>query len=248
MVKHGLSVLIQQLLVLWYTADKNVTTYEANPEFAYMLVRSGKYMKIVEERMSKLAGQVVFNLLTLGHTRVEEYVQQYTTPNGRSSTNKSISTGKSNKSQLNTSDLTEDHNAGGPATPDSIREILYDLFQRGFVSKVNISHFRSDQDNRIEAEKVVPPVEYYKAKSKRENEAQWEASVAKKLAEWKNDTGDGTSEINGIDKGSKRMQEDPVDSKPGKRPRLDFQSTKSDVAVPEPVYNSWAGASGCFPV
>ena len=218
-----------------------MTTYEAKPEAAYTLLRSGKYVKIVEDRMGKLAGQAVFHLLTLGHARVGDFVQGYKVANERGIASRPISTNGSDKPQRNGLDLAIKTELGEGTTLNLVHATLCELLQLGFISKVNMSHFRSDADNRIEAENVVPPVEYYKAKTKKENEAQWEASVTRKLTDWKYGTDEGTLEFNGIQKGNKRLQEDTMTSKPGKRQRLDLQPYQRNNAMTE---QSRAGESG----
>lgn len=238
LVRHGLSVLIQQQLVLWYTSDNGLTTYEASPEAAYSLVRSGKYVNITQDRVGKLASDIVSNLLALGHARVGDFVQAYGLGEGRGTTEPSDSYGHTVKPPPNGSKQKTGGSANGQVTLELIHSSLCELLGLGLVSRVNASHFRSDADNRTEAEKIVPPVEHYKAKSKRENEAQWELSVARKLTDWKYGTEDETVEVDGTVKGKKRTRGDTEDWSPEKRLRRALSLTQQSNGAARPAYEA----------
>lgn len=213
-------------LVLWYTSDRRWTTYEANPEAAFLLVRSGKYVKITEDRVGKFASGVISNLLFLGHAQVGDLVQAYGMGGGRSTKESLGPCGASGEPLPNESNPAANGFENDDVKPGSIHRTIRELLLLGLVSQVNKSHFRSDADNRIEAEKVVPPIEHYKAKSKRENEAQWEMSIEKQLNEWKYGVGDEIMEVDSMDKRKKRLREDTEDLRPGKRQRFQTPSTQ----------------------
>ena len=102
----------------------------------------------------------------------------------------------------------------------SIYRTLCDLLRIGLVSQVHASHFRSDPDNRSEAEKVVPHPEEYKAKSKRERDAQHEVAIRRKLKAWKYWSDGKDYEVEGSKAGRKRLQQDPELQPLEKRQRL----------------------------
>ena len=228
--------MIQHQLVLWYT-DKDLTTYEANAEAAYLLVRSGKYVDIVEERVGKHASDLFMNLLGLGHARVGQLVHDYGVKNQRETVETSSVDWTSSEVCPSGVGDGANHDASH-VTSKSAQEILHELLELGFVSRVNVSHFRPKTDNRSEAEKVVPPVEHYKAKSKRENEAQWELSVRKKLVAWRYGAEVEIKAANGIEKGRKRQREDNEKVMPQKRQRTAMpasaQTNGVNRATPEP--------------
>ena len=202
-----MAVLLQQQLVFWYTSAGDSTVYEANTAVAYNLVRAGKYVQIAEEQLGQFAGAVISNLLLLGHARVGDLVQAY----GISS--------KDRQPLPNGSGSTTEHNIKNNVTLESVHMTLYDLLRVGLVSLVNESHFRSDADNRIEAGKIVPAPEYFKNKTKRENEEQREMAILQKLEEWKYPTAPEKEEVEIFQKGKKRRLEDPEDSQAAKRQR-----------------------------
>jgi DNA-directed RNA polymerase III subunit RPC3 len=71
-------VLVQENLVYHYfDEDTNTTHYEANPEAAYMLVRSGKIVEIARSRYGDLAAEIMGNLFLSGHSTVKELVSWY---------------------------------------------------------------------------------------------------------------------------------------------------------------------------
>ncbi|KAI5278958.1 RNA polymerase III subunit C82, partial [Ascosphaera aggregata] len=70
-VRHGLAVLVQQHLVYHNTSfDDGVTYYEANWKNAYYLVRSGRILQLVRQRLGEHAMRVMKTLLYLGHAKV----------------------------------------------------------------------------------------------------------------------------------------------------------------------------------
>lgn len=222
MVKHGLSVLIQQQLVLWYTSsDDHLTLYEANIEGAYSLVRSGKYIKIAEVQAGEFAGKIISNLLLLGHARVGDLVQAYGAGQIKCNRDRLAAThGQLSKPLSATPSHAGDRLEEQSTTLGSVHGTLCDLLRSELVSRVHISHFRSDADNRTEAEKVVPKSEEYKAKSRREQEAQREAAVKRKLKEWRHWSGGEKDEIEGVKNGKRRSHQDSETPRPEKRQRL----------------------------
>jgi len=66
-VQHGLVVLLQQGLAFYYTNDDGITFYEANPRYAYDIVRAGKQQQIMTDFYSAQAGNVTSTLLYNGY-------------------------------------------------------------------------------------------------------------------------------------------------------------------------------------
>lgn len=222
MVKHGLSVLVQQQLVLWYnSSDEHLTLYEANTATAYSLVRSGKYIKVAEAQVGEFAGKVITNLLLLGHARVGDLVQAYGVGQPKKSHDGPANTGGPPGKALSSSSGHADGCIEEKIdTLESIHGMLRELLRTKLVTRVHISHFRSDADNRSEAEKVVPNPEDYKAKSKREKDAQHETAVKRKLKQWKCCTDGEEAEVEYFKKGKKRLHKGHETLQPEKRQRL----------------------------
>lgn len=249
LAKHGLSVLIQQHLVLWYTSpDDRMTLYEANTAVAYSLVRSGKYIQIAEAQAGQFAGKVVSNLLLLGHARVGDLVQAYGIglPNGVHAHPAAIH-GKPSEIFSTSFSRTVDRIEGKDTTLESIHGTLYDLLQAELVSRVHISHYRSDADNRSEAEKLVPPPGEYKAKSIRERNAQHEVAVKRKLKEWKYCVGD-EEDFEDFMKGKKRLHQGPENRWPDKRQRIDSPLSHDVSGITEDAYQPMSGENSYLDV
>ena len=94
---------------------------------------------------------------------------------------------------------------------------LCDLLQAGMVCKVYKSHFRTDVDNRTEAERITRPIEEYKASRKTEREALWEAAIQETLKEWKYGPATEVADIANLRKSSKRPLEILEPISPNKR-------------------------------
>ncbi|KAL9614383.1 MAG: hypothetical protein Q9167_001112 [Letrouitia subvulpina] len=229
-VKHSLTVLIQQHLALWYTPfDGSQTFYEADIANSYALVRSGKCIKFIKDRFGDLASEIISKILVLGHVRIGDLVQANFPINGsRHSSNEALllRTNPPNHAEASNN---EEHQPSFPAlTVDSLYAILGDLLTSNFLTLVNESHFRSEADNRIEAERLVPYDNKYKLK--REAQAAWEQAINQKLDEWKNGTREQKKIIFNLKAGLKRPLEDPQDDRKIKKLKSN-QSLFSEATV-----------------
>ena len=119
--------------------------------------------------------------------------------------------------------------------------MLCDLLRLELVSPVHISHFRSDADNRIEAEKVVPKPEVYKARNEREQNAQREAGIKRKLKEWRYYTHGEENEAEHLKKGKKRLHQDLETGRLEKRQRLYSPLSQDVIGTTEEVYQPMRG-------
>lgn len=77
-IRHGLVVLIQQHLIFHSaTLEPDNTSYEIDWQSSYALVRYGRALKSVEERLGAKAANVMSNLITLGHTSIRDLREAY---------------------------------------------------------------------------------------------------------------------------------------------------------------------------
>ena len=176
-VRHALAVLIQQHLAFWYTAHEGTTYYEANWASAYALVRSGKLAKIVEDRLGQVAGEILTSLLLSGHARVADVAQAHSATyhgNPKSIQNGELSSGKSKHGP----------NSHVPAA-DSFHSALTALVGAGLLTTVHESHFRSDADNRREAEILVKGLEQFRRELKGPEKVEYAEAVEKQLLDWR---------------------------------------------------------------
>ena len=194
--------------------------YEANTTVAYSLIRSGKYIKIAEIQCGEFAGEIVSNLLLLGHARVGDLVQAYEAGQSQSGQDHLAATrGSPSKGLPSSFGDSKRHFGAQSATTGSLYGTLRELLRAELLSRVHTPHFRSEADNRAEAVKVVPKVEEYKAKSIREREAQHEAAVKRKLKEWRSCNYE-EDDVEDQKKGRKRLHQDSELRMLQKRQRL----------------------------
>lgn len=224
-----MTVLIQQHLAYWAISnDDNVTLYEANQATSYALVRAGKYVRLAEDRRGDFAGGVISNLILLGHARVGDLAQAYklARPNTKGPREAALDLLNSTLPVKSANGEIDNHDL----TLESLHLTLWDLLKAGLINPVNESHFRSDADNRIEAEKEVP---HPKFKTKKEEVLNWERSIQQKLEDWRQGSNAEITEIASLQQGKKRSLENAESSHDSKRQRLHLPSTKAVNGTPE---------------
>lgn len=83
-VRHGLALVLQHNLVFYHTDhETSTTTYEANPQASYHLVRIGKILDVIERRYGNIAKNLVNDILMLGHVEIAELVRYHKLKHGR---------------------------------------------------------------------------------------------------------------------------------------------------------------------
>lgn len=182
-IRHTLAVLLQQHLAFWYTADDGTTYYEANWTGAYALARSGKLTKAIEDRLGPVAGELLTTLLLSGHARVADLAQAY------SADSRSADTEAGNGKSLPNGDLPNGNSNylpnGQVSSTQSFQPALVALVSAGLVATVHESHFRSEADNRAEAEILVKSWDRFKDDLKGPQKLEFAVAVDKKLLDWK---------------------------------------------------------------
>ncbi|KAH6613303.1 DNA-directed RNA polymerase III subunit RPC3 [Chaetomium tenue] len=77
-VRHGLAVLQQHNLLFYHTdPGAEFASYEANPDNAYNLIRTGKILEMIDTSFGAAAKDVMQSLLLSGQTRVSDLVAAY---------------------------------------------------------------------------------------------------------------------------------------------------------------------------
>lgn len=129
--------MIQQHLVFHYTSfDDGVTYYEANQQAAYYLVRSGKILEVIEDRLGEYAARVVSAIMYLGHAQVSDL-------EGMPELGQTVSNG--------TNGVDGTNGTGGT----QLHPTLKALAAHGYIHRVRDAHFQSYTDTAIDAERVV---------------------------------------------------------------------------------------------
>ncbi|KAL8670097.1 MAG: hypothetical protein Q9168_005342 [Polycauliona sp. 1 TL-2023] len=184
-VKHSLSVLIQQQLVSWYDPDNvGQAFYEVNLENSYVLARWGKYIQLLKHRFGDFAGDLISDVIILGHVRIGDLTRTYfPSDNERGPLSEIVASDRS--TQSSDEQLAKVGGDTGKAvhTADELHSAIGDLLGAGILCHVHESYFRSAADNVAEAEHAVP--RDGSMKSKKQQEATWELNVQQKLEDWR---------------------------------------------------------------
>ena len=221
-------VLVQQNLAFWYTQrtfKDTLTHYEANLEGAYSLVRSGKHIKAIEDHHGKIAGSLFSHVLLSGYASVSELEQTLKRKIAETGGNNGHQVGVAN----GVSSRSESPEEGNDATPTrkSIFSTVHELLQRHHLSKIHLSYFHSEADNRKDAESVVRGRPKFKGEMKGKQKNEFENEVVQLLHDWKmrktstsNRTGEKKAPAPA--KGKKRQLEDNINSEArNKKQRLE---------------------------
>jgi len=185
-LKHGLVVLIQQHLILHYTYE-GVTYYQADLDHAYALVRSGKIIKLVEDRFGESAGGVISNLLLLGHAQVSDLEDAYGVA---SKTQSHIQTGAY---QMNTEGLSNGTDATYKSenyinTLGHLHAVLDQLLQSGYIKPLFKRDFYPPADIHFEAQLVVrADPKYPKGDLKGKQKQEFEEDVWNLKRKWRDE-------------------------------------------------------------
>ena len=160
-LRHGLATLIQQHLLLHYTPEEHGPTYySVDHRNAYFLVRTGRVIELVEERYGEGAGQIVANLLQLGHAKVGDLADAYDLAPG-SKRDSGIDTGQEH---VNGEGIINGMTNGHVHTTDQHRKIttvsgfhttLRKLLWSGFLVKVGSRIYQPQSDLQEELEEQV---------------------------------------------------------------------------------------------
>ncbi|KAF2840393.1 hypothetical protein M501DRAFT_991397 [Patellaria atrata CBS 101060] len=197
-VKHGLVVLIQQHLVLHSTQD-SVTHYEANVQQAYALVRSGKIIKLVEDRFGEAAGGIVSNLLLLGHARVKDLAEAY----GVSKKHGLNGAQVNGNASLNTEEKEKERTGSQHfKTLGQLHKELGRLLNEGFLKEVWPVQFKPEADVQTEAELIVTRDQYKGGVKGTKQTVQFNEDVRALKRKWR-DEGADEDRANGQANGTK---------------------------------------------
>jgi DNA-directed RNA polymerase III subunit RPC3 len=143
-------VLVQENLVYHnFDEDTRTTNYEANPTAAYMLVRSGKIVEIVESRYGALGADVMGNLFLSGHSTVKQLVSGYESrlteaeAEAKKDRDGHLTNGVNGQSKPHLNPVAQMHG------------ILTELLETGLIEPLFESMFRSPTDTYNQIEKEI---------------------------------------------------------------------------------------------
>lgn len=241
--------MIQHRLVFHYTAyDDGITYYEANTHSSYYLVRSGKILGFIKERLGDYAATVMSTIMYLGHAQVG-YLEDLPELNIRQPMSNGVAEEDEGEIEKNeeaeepeghensanqVNGVNGDHASSKPSA--LLHPTLKTLAAHGYITRVRDAHFQSHDDNVLDAERAMksrPDVK--QLKGKKFDEAVIEGTV--NLVRERTD-GDLTHGLvfNGIPRGAKRRH-DAGTNGPNKKSRMDNVSVDEDEDMEE---NEWS--------
>ncbi|KAJ5908012.1 DNA-directed RNA polymerase III subunit rpc3 [Penicillium taxi] len=163
-LQNGLVAMIQHHLVYHFTSlEDGNTYYEANSQTAYYLLRSGKILNIVEQRLGKYATKVVQAILYLGHASV---VHLETIPELRhlpATLNEDVDTNEAENENGEENGVENGVENGEENGEEPVPELktaplnatIKALASHGYLMRLREAHFQSPQDNWLSARKQV---------------------------------------------------------------------------------------------
>ncbi|KKA22203.1 DNA-directed RNA polymerase III subunit rpc3 [Rasamsonia emersonii CBS 393.64] len=251
---YGLSAMIQMHLVFHYTSyDDGVTYYEANTQSAYYLIRSGKILEVVANRLGEYAATVLSTIMYLGHAQVS-YLEtlpellseqpKETQTNGVSSDHEhsdqdeGVEKEDGDDAEKHTSIPNGDH-ASNEESRLRLHSTLKALAAHGYIIRVRDAHFQSHADIVMDAERSIKSRPDMKGlKGKKLDEALVEA--VERLVKERTD-GDLTRGLmfKGIPRGVKRRHANGIANGSNKRPRLE-PSVAHAVAEDDSEEDDWS--------
>ncbi|RDW93196.1 putative DNA directed RNA polymerase III subunit Rpc82 [Aspergillus mulundensis] len=153
-LRAALVAMIQHHLVYFYTAieEGGVTYYSANMQAAYYLVRSGKILELVEDRLGKYAATVMSTIMYLGHAQVSDLDTlpdlRPEAPNTNGAHNEEV--------DLPGEDIeTNGTNGEYVLEQSALHPTLKALAGHGYIVRVREAHFQSNADNILNIERQI---------------------------------------------------------------------------------------------
>ncbi|PLN77079.1 DNA-directed RNA polymerase III subunit rpc3 [Aspergillus taichungensis] len=214
--------MIQQHLVYHYTSyDDGVTYYSPNLRAAYYLVRTGKILELVEDRLGKYAATVMSAILYLGHVQVgnlEDLPELQPAPTDIDGT----------EEEQETEGQPNGHNDQDTAHAPRLHPTLKALAAHGYIIRVRESHFQSYADNVLDAERVIkarPDIK--QLKGKKLDEAVVEATLTMLKERMDGDLTRGLV-FNGVPRGVKRRHDARNGDGPTKKARSDYAAVDEE--------------------
>ncbi|RAL07305.1 putative DNA directed RNA polymerase III subunit Rpc82 [Aspergillus homomorphus CBS 101889] len=218
--------MIQHHLIYHYTSyDEGVTYYEPNPQAAYYLVRSGKILEFIQERLGSYAATVMSTIMFLGHAQISHLETLPELRPGQSRVNgiNGDSPGEESNGTAN------EHEVGDPGGQSALlHPTLKALASHGYLIRVRDAQFQSYADNALDAERAIksrPDVKQMKGKRLEETVLDGTLSMLREKLD-----GDLTRGLmhNGLPRGAKRRPGNGSGNASNQDARVDYDMEDED--------------------
>ncbi|KKK16070.1 hypothetical protein P175DRAFT_0557663 [Aspergillus ochraceoroseus IBT 24754] len=230
-LRAALVAMIQHHLVYHFTAvDEGVTYYSANLQSAYHLVRTGKILELVEDRLGKYAATLMSTIMYLGHAQVShletlpELQAQAPIANGANGSHEENGDNEEHGDDVN--GLNGDYTL---EQTNLLHPTLKALASHGYVIRVREAQLQSHADNVLDIERTLKSKEDIRGlKGKRLEEEMAERVAAMMKERLDGDLTRGLM-VNGVPRGVKRRHGNGAsDDAESKRARMDYVDDDED--------------------
>ncbi|KAH8430393.1 putative DNA directed RNA polymerase III subunit Rpc82 [Aspergillus melleus] len=233
---HGLAAMIQQHLIYHYTSfDEGVTYYAPNMQSAYYLVRSGKIVEFIEDRLGNYAAKVMSTILYLGHAQVS-YLE--TLPDLQPEPlDSNGAAAEENGDAHETAEANGEHATS--ERPARLHPTLKALAGHGYISRVREAQFQSYADNVLDIERAIkskPDVKAMKGKKLEETVLEGTLNLLRERLD-----GDLTRGLmfNGVPRGAKRKHDNAASTTANGQTQSDYAAVDEDEEGEEEE-NEWS--------
>lgn len=217
--------MIQMHLLYHRTSiDDGLTYYEANMHAAYYLIRAGKIIEVVRQRLGEYPAKVITTILYCGHAQVS-YLE--TRPELRpenadepSTNGNDIEHGEENGKQNGKVPLSPRLNGDHDTHNGRLHAALKALAGHGYICRTRESHFQSLTDHILDAERIARQAVQNRGAKGKDAAALFERIKNETLFDRMDSSIDGVSLVHGIPKGVKRPQANGASQRSNKRRRV----------------------------
>ncbi|KAI9670161.1 MAG: RNA polymerase III subunit C82 [Caeruleum heppii] len=213
LLKNGLAVLIQQHLVLHHTPRTHnaITSYEADWESAYFLIRAGRVIGLAGDRFGDAAAGALSNLLQQGHASIDDMMEAYSVALGRAGDRSAEGAAEQSSTGIIEGNMGARPADGSTSVTrlEDLRAALQSLLGAGLISEVSEERFRPLADSFNQAEELHKngPLGASGTKAK----ALLVMNVLKTVREWRHGSPAGQGSSSGGNARLKRALDDEDD-------------------------------------
>lgn len=194
-LRHGLAVLVQNNLLYWQV-ESGHAFYTANPDAAYNLIRAGKILDMVGSRYGDAEKELMTNLLSMGHTKVEDLRDAYRAkfkqaarlaPAVNGNTNGDSHHDEDDPFADDTAPKHDNRTGLHIKTLEELDEVLCRMINAELVSSVTESSFRSWEDTRKFIEDEVKTTYFAGGVRGAKGKEEYATKLSKRLREVRDD-------------------------------------------------------------
>lgn len=244
-LRHSLAAMIHHHLVYNFTSlEDGNTYYEANPQSAYYLVRSGKILRLIENSLGEYAARVMETVMFLGHASVKHLetlpelrTLQSTVPNGVSQDDE-----QPQENGLEEEAVTDELNGhrAPEEKPAPFHSTMRALASHGYLMRVRDAQFQSPSDNLLEARRTAAAQSDIKAlKGKKQEESILLRSQELVSERTHSDLTEGLM-VGGLPRGIKRKFDHASSRLPNGQPADDNGTNGDHAAEEDEEENEWS--------